>query len=197
MLDGSLIAYFAIRLAIPCEVIFAETAYDARPNLRTEHRYVEQFAEDACHFDNPDHLWLAAFIKSGFQSRLVITSRGNRYVGNEVDRLVNVSKERAARMGLSDGKTPMVKEGLYVGVFGLNFRKGYTFFDGSLANAISPRYQSFWLSESRDSHFDRCQIDWARCFFLKGATDLDLAAWKRAELSLAKAVKKILFHGLP
>lgn len=186
MLDGSLIAFIALQIGASCPSVFYSLAEEVRPDrVAMEAEQVKELATAACRQVNPDDLWVASFVRTGFASRVVVLPNKKSYIGPEA---MIVAKDLV--QGASPGDPYPIA---YVGPFFVSFRRYASKFDGKIETAMSAERQVRWLSDTFRPEFRRkCGIKWAQCYFLKGATPRDKAVWKGAEVLLARSARSLL-----
>ena len=189
MLDGSLIAFVALKLGLSCPAVFSELAFSARPRSINDRANVAILSEAACREENPDHAWIAAYIKTGFQSRVVTFRSGKVLLGKQVEELLKRSPKEELRQEVSAGVFLLSPRRMAEQAGVLNTTTAAS----RLKEALSPQAQFAYLEATEKlTYQEDCADGWLKCWVLSGASAKDKALWLSTEVVLAKAAAGLL-----
>jgi hypothetical protein len=183
MLDGSLIAFVANETGSPCDDVFVKLALSAKPSRTSNEKSdLEGFAKIACNSQNPDDLWVASFLRTGFVVRVVVQNQKKVHTG---EKAISFARDRGtSRASLGE---------FHVGPIYIDFSEYQKSIpETSMETAMSPAGQLTWLQTLRPKYEPKCGIHWVSCVLLEGRSQDDQAAWSGGRKVLAREAIKLL-----
>lgn len=176
MLSGSLIMFFAIKMGITCPQLFSDLALTAKPRISYDRKSLKALSEAACAQEETDSYWVSAYIKSGFNSKIVATPDGKFIFANKADSFMKNATIKAL-VSVSVGSYLLPGMAL----------KG-TVSAGSPEEYLKADNQIKYLSTSvKAQFFEKCQEEWLRCWSVNDRSTADRDYWKSVEVLLAKS----------
>lgn len=183
MLDGSLISFVASETNRQCEEVFVELAWSANNSvIPKEKKDLKDYAKVACGSPNPDDLWVASFLRTGFVVRIVVQNYKKIHSGDKASTFAADWGAKRAALGE-----------FHVGPIYIDFSEYQKSVPkASMEAAMAPSGQWLWLETLRPKYEPKCGIHWVSCVLLQDRSKEDKAAWTGGQKVLARAAHKLL-----
>lgn len=186
MLTGSLIMFFAVKMGLSCPQLFTELALTAKPRAAYDLKSIGVLAEAACAVEETDSLWVSAYIKTGFQSRMAVTHDGKFLFAAKANKYLKQLK--ASELSNVSVGAFSLPAGSIKGSLGIK----------RVEDTMSGDNQIKYLSTAiKSQYFEKCDKEWVKCWSVNDRSSADKDYWKSVETLLAKAAlsswkKKVL-----